>query len=572
MATRASFSAPARATGPLLLGALLLAACNFETTNPGRVLEEDLNAEQAVKPLVVGMSSDFSTAVDDISFLIARASDEMAGSGSYSSTAEFRVGKIPNDYVDWEWEAISRARWVAEDGLRRMQEIEDYEFQGNELTARAYLFAGLSNKVLGESYCRPVFDGGPAQTPDSAFRRAITHFTEAIDHAQQAGNSEIELAAYGGRAQAYVGLGDWTNAVADAGQVPTDFVYNAFYHTTSGREQNVIFEETGHREEMSPYNTYVAAPKVSAEVAAAISDDGGAMTDETADANDDIANDVVLVPATPQVDDAFYLGYDDPYEQVKINVGTAASDGEVTWEYWDGSAWTALSGVTDETNHLQNSGTNTVTFTLPYDWETRTLNLQGPFYYVRARVTSAGTSTALGTQAWIMDAQDPRTPFTYCPFGGCRATQGADGSTPHYLQLKYLDHGAEIPVVKGTEMRLIEAEALLEAGDVPGAIASINEVRDHWDLDPIDPTGMTLQEAWITLDHERLLTLWLEGRRFFDMRRWEAAGLDYLPAVQFIHGGTIVYPGEDLRAICIPVSESECLTNLNVRDDPTACR
>jgi hypothetical protein len=76
---------------------------------------------------------------------------------------------------------------------------------------------------------------------------------------------------------------------------------------------------------------------------------------------------------------------------------------------------------------------------------------------------------------------------------------------------------------------------------------------------------MTLQDGWITRDHERHLTLWLEGRRFFDMRRWDAAGLDYLPAVMFISGGTLVYPGENPRDICIPISESECLTNTNIR-------
>jgi hypothetical protein len=406
------------------LGALLLAACEFETVNPGRVLEEDLNEERSVQPLVTGMSSDFSTAYDGMAFLIARASDEMAGGGSYSSTAEFRVGIIENDYVDWEWESMSRARWVAEDGLRRMQEdIPDYEFEGNELTARAYLFLGLSNRALGESYCDVVYDGGPAEAPSAAFQRAVDAFNEAIDHAQQAGATNIELAALGGRAQAYVGLGDWTNAVLDANLVPTPFVYDAIFHTTSGREENEIFEETHRRHEMSAYLTYADS----------------------------------------------------------------------------------------------------------------------------------------------VDPTDLRTPFTDCTLGGCPNAQGADGSTPHYRQEKYQDHGAEIPVVKGTEMRLIEAEAHLLADAVPLAINSINEVRLFWGLTLIDPTGMTLQDGWITLDHERHLTLWLEGRRFFDMRRWEAAGLDYLPAVMFISGGTLVYTGENPRDICIPISESECLTNTNIR-------
>jgi hypothetical protein len=165
-----------------------------------------------------------------------------------------------------------------------------------------------------------------------------------------------------------------------------------------------------------------------------------------------------------------------------------------------------------------------------------------------------------------VDPQDPRAPFTDCTLGGCPNAQGADGSTPHLRQEKYQSHGAEIPVVKGTEMRLIEAEAFLRADNVLLAINSINEARLLWGLPAIDPTGMTLQDGWTTLDHERHLTLWLEGRRFFDIRRWDAAGtLDYLPAVMWISGGTLVYPGENPRDICIPISESECLTNVNVK-------
>ncbi|UCC84319.1 MAG: RagB/SusD family nutrient uptake outer membrane protein [Gemmatimonadota bacterium] len=428
MAKRASFSARARAAGPLLLGAVLLAACEFEVVNPGRVLEEDLNDIKAVEPLVVGMSSDFSTAIDDMTFLIARASDEMAGGGSYSSTAEFRVGIIENDYVDWEWESMGRARWVAEDGIRRMQEdIPEYQFEGNELTARAYLFLGLANRALGESFCDVVYDGGGPEAPSAAFQRAVDALIEALDHAQQAGASDIELAAYGGLAQAYVGLGNWTTAVNNANMVPTDFVYNAIYHNTSGREENINYFETHRRHEMSAYLTYADS----------------------------------------------------------------------------------------------------------------------------------------------VDPPDPRAPFTDCRLGGCPNEQGADGSTPHLRQEKYQDYGTEIPVVKGTEMRLIEAEAQLVqngAAGIGAAIASINEVRTFWGLTLIDPTGMTEQDAWVTLDHERHLTLWIEGRRFFDIRRWDAAGLDYLPAVMWISGGTLVYQGENPRDVCIPVSESECLTNENVKE------
>jgi len=139
-------------------------------------------------------------------------------------------------------------------------------------------------------------------------------------------------------------------------------------------------------------------------VTAAISDDGGVMTDETADANDADTNDVVLVPASPASNDAFYIGYGFRFNEITINVSTAASDGGVTWEYYDGSAWVALSGVVDNTDNFQNAADDlTVVWDLPWDWEATTVNTQGPYYYVRARVTTVGTSTALGKQCFIGD-------------------------------------------------------------------------------------------------------------------------------------------------------------------------
>ena len=75
-----------------------------------------------------------------------------------------------------------------------------------------------------------------------------------------------------------------------------------------------------------------------------------------------------------------------------------------------------------------------------------------------------------------------------------------------------------IPLAKGTEMRLIEAEARLRSGDVAGAIERINVVRAHHGLDPVN-AGSTA-EAWPLLMKERGLELWLEGRRLGDLRRW----------------------------------------------------
>lgn len=137
-------------------------------------------------------------------------------------------------------------------------------------------------------------------------------------------------------------------------------------------------------------------------VEAAIADDGGAYTDETTEANEDTANDMTLFPATPAADDAYLIGMTNQFNRVLFNVGTAgAGTYTVAWEYWNGSGWSALSGVTDDTGAFKNAGLNDVVFTIPSNWATTTINSQGPFYYIRAKIDSGTTTTVpLGTRAY----------------------------------------------------------------------------------------------------------------------------------------------------------------------------
>jgi hypothetical protein len=166
--------------------------------------------------------------------------------------------------------------------------------------------------------------------------------------------------------------------------------------------------------------------------------------------------------------------------------------------------------------------------------------------------------------------------------GNC-PDNGADGSTPHVRQEKYPDPGSGIPLVKGTDMRLIEAEAALVQGspDLGTFTTKINAARAQFEtLDPITqpsevgsldypatPNGARDDDAWSILDRERHLTLWLEGRRLNDLARWDHP---------FLQGNGVVYGRftsfDDIfdiqiaaqRASVLPVAESECNNNAKV--------
>jgi hypothetical protein len=170
--------------------------------------------------------------------------------------------------------------------------------------------------------------------------------------------------------------------------------------------------------------------------------------------------------------------------------------------------------------------------------------------------------SVFGTWAGMQDPQDPRALFTKCEEGGCPNAKGADGVTTMWRQEVVLDEGDEIAGLSGEEARLIQAEAALRANDLAGFTTQINRVRAMYGLDPIDEpaTAGALEypnaydDAWSILDGERHLTLWLEGRRLWDLHRWDHP---------FLNGGTVVWPGEPRRDSCMPVPAGECRVNPN---------
>lgn len=148
---------------------------------------------------------------------------------------------------------------------------------------------------------------------------------------------------------------------------------------------------------------------------------------------------------------------------------------------------------------------------------------------------------------------DPRAPWEILYDNAGQVRNGANGTTPHYQQQKYEDNADDIALTKGTEMLLIRAEAALRLNqDIAAAYARMNEARAHYGMDPL-PAAADLAGAWADLRYERGATLWLEGRRFSDLRRWfEDTG----PA----HDDFMAN-----RDRCLPIAQAERLSNPNLK-------
>jgi hypothetical protein len=194
---------------------------------------------------------------------------------------------------------------------------------------------------------------------------------------------------------------------------------------------------------------------------------------------------------------------------------------------------------------------------------------------------NSGTFRSFTTRfTWIYDyyaeTGDPRTPWGVDPnfsvaVGSLSGFPG--GQVPYNPQRKYPGRGSDINLSTGWEMRLIEAEAMLVSGDWEDAMTLINQVRTRNISDvtgqPLEPwQANSLEEAWTFLKRERLIELWLEGRRAPDERRWAAGNApgstDTPDWEDPSHPGHTPLFLQNPRSFCFDIPDSERDLNPNV--------
>jgi hypothetical protein len=131
-----------------------------------------------------------------------------------------------------------------------------------------------------------------------------------------------------------------------------------------------------------------------------LQDDNGSYTDYAEEANSSTVNDVLMYPTTPvSGQDAVIFGHAEQFTKMRINVSTVATGTPtITWQYWNGSGWSSLSGVVDDTTGFTVSGEGEISWTLPGGWAETTLNSQN-LYWVRG-LFNGGTMTVPPKARW----------------------------------------------------------------------------------------------------------------------------------------------------------------------------
>ena len=109
---------------------------------------------------------------------------------------------------------------------------------------------------------------------------------------------------------------------------------------------------------------------------------------------------------------------------------------------------------------------------------------------------------------------------------------------------------------------MLRAENALRNNDIPTAFGFINQQRAFYGLAAL-PVPTDINAAWATLEKERGAVTWLEGRRLWDLRRWNA---ETGPSHNTFLDQTVVGSNPPKkRDQCIPISLEERQSNPNLQ-------
>jgi hypothetical protein len=136
--------------------------------------------------------------------------------------------------------------------------------------------------------------------------------------------------------------------------------------------------------------------------------DTAVWTDDTTDFTDVGAADVKLLPDYPTVGDGIYIGHSEKFCKLKVTTSTARTGtATLALKYWNGSAWTAVTTVDDDSiGWSAVAGTHLVSFVPPTDWAANTTangpnGTAGYFVVMELTVLTDVTAQPVATQGWV---------------------------------------------------------------------------------------------------------------------------------------------------------------------------
>ncbi len=246
------------------------AACNtidnvLQVEAPGQVVADSLVGPSNATLLVQSAVTDFECALSAYVLASGLFGDEFADATPNApnwpvdrrdvgvqdlviSTNTCDRGTNPRFAI---YSSLHAARFLGDDIASQLEGWTDAEVPNRQsLLGTAYVYAGYSVLLLGESYCTMAIDRGPELTRAETFAEAESRFTSALAASPPA-DADTRNMALVGRARARLNLAianaqvvnatKLGEALADAQQVPAQFTKVAAFAATPLRRNNGPF-------------------------------------------------------------------------------------------------------------------------------------------------------------------------------------------------------------------------------------------------------------------------------------------------------------------------------------------
>jgi len=266
--------------GALALTLLAAAACTdfLAAKNPGAVEEPKVNDLAYVNLIANGPVYAYQLAHTDVTYWNAQLTDELFNRAVFVEEGQIDRRELYSDmtYINaFLYAPMQRARFLGEDGARRLKAILGDTASRDLRVARSLAYAAMSYVDLGEMNCVTPIDVGVPKSSDEMFADAITRFDEAIaiatankaflqtqtpanPNAVAAADSVINLSLVGA-ARASLNRNDKVKAVQYASSVPATFVFSAYYTDNTTGQRNRTYERLTLGSNAYLFNTPFAA-------------------------------------------------------------------------------------------------------------------------------------------------------------------------------------------------------------------------------------------------------------------------------------------------------------------------
>ena len=239
-----------RAFQSAVLMVVVFATAACEVINPGPIQDEFLVREESREGLVNGSQRRLNEGIGWIGYtgaLVSRQIMPGGQTGAYGHNVLAQGGYIAPGGYGGNFNDAQQARFIAETALNLFAESEDPV--DSEVVAQAYVWAGFSNRLLGENWCEAVIDGSELLPGSDYLRRAEEQFGAALGLNP---GETLRMAATAGRASVRAFLGDWGGAASDAGAVPNSFDYYVASDANVATTRNTMMWANGRQ----PYLAY----------------------------------------------------------------------------------------------------------------------------------------------------------------------------------------------------------------------------------------------------------------------------------------------------------------------------